>query len=547
MITLTPLSQLNSTDVAANLAAMIQLIQEGNPTLDIRRGVFADLLVYWNAVLATQRQANIQDYLNGRSLAAITAAPGVADPDLVDDVLSNFGIVRQPGTIATGDVTVIVSQDVTAIIGQGAIWTANGQTFQTLTAFTAKAQAEQINTSTDRLLTATANGNWAFTITVTATAPGSAWNLSKDTTLVPSNPLPNLVNAYATSDIAGGTDTETNQQLLTRLQLGIAAKTLGNRINMQALLRQIPAFTAIVNTAILGYGDVEMLRDRHSILPISSGGRVDWYVRSQELLAKTLVVKTATLVAKIGAVGTWQISLNRDEAAGIYEVANIRLVNSGAASGGFTLVSDTRALDLTGTAFIPDIVTAIEGAYSRYQTIIIQFTDTVTNVITLVLGSQQDYELEIRGVPLIASIQDTLNARSMQSVGTDLLVKAPMPCFITLNFTINTRNTDAAPDLVSITNALCTLINNVGFVGQVSASQIQDVIHSYLTSGQTVTGVDILGRLRYPDASIHYVRSGEVLLISSDIPNMISTRTVQFFLAPTDIGITVTTTIPSGI
>ncbi len=119
MITLRSLSDLDPVKVAQNLTETITRVQEDNPELDLRRGVFAELLAYYHAVLATQRQVNIDDYLQARSLLVLSANPAAADPDLVDDVLSNFRVTRKPGQQAVGEVTVVVSDDVTVTIAQG--------------------------------------------------------------------------------------------------------------------------------------------------------------------------------------------------------------------------------------------------------------------------------------------------------------------------------------------------------------------------------------------------------------------------------------------
>jgi hypothetical protein len=105
MIALRPLAQLDPDLVAQNVALVVAAVQEENPHLYLTRGVFAELLAYYNGVLGAQGQANIADYWAARSLAALADDPS-ADPDLVDDVLSNFRVTRLPGVASAGEVTV---------------------------------------------------------------------------------------------------------------------------------------------------------------------------------------------------------------------------------------------------------------------------------------------------------------------------------------------------------------------------------------------------------------------------------------------------------
>jgi uncharacterized phage protein gp47/JayE len=541
MITLEPITSLDPNAVAANQADIVQQVQEANPTLYLRLGVLADLLIYNEAVLATRQQTNIAQYLAGRSMQSIIANPSGADPDLVNDVLSNFGITRNPGSVATGQITIVVSDDISVVIAVGSVWNANGQTFTTLSTFTAKTDANQINSSTDRLLIALPGGTtWAFVIDVTATAIGTAGQLSANTVVTPSAVPPNFVSAYATSDFSGGVAAETNQQLLARLASGIAAKMMGNRQNMQAAL--LANFPNVINDSIVGYGDPEMIRDQHTIFPISSGGRVDWYIRTQQPLATQTLTKTGTLISKVGTIGTWQVSLTRDDAPGFYEITSIALPNT---QGTFAITSDVRGLDLTGPNFVPDIVSQLEGDYSRYQTGVVQFVDTATNVSSLATGSQQNYTVQASCVPLIGAIQDTFNARATRNYGADCLVKAPVPCFIQLSFTINIKSTDTPPDLTGIASAVCALVNTIGFTGQIFASQIQNAVTGYLQSYQTVSGVDIFGRLRYPNGSQVYIRNGAALVVPNDPANLVTANTVQFFLAPSSVIIATAATIPN--
>lgn len=547
MIELVPIQQLDPDMVQAALDEVLQRVRDDNPGLDLRRGVLAELLVYYHAVLDSQRQTNINDYLEGRSLLAISQDPDGADPDLVDDVLSNFRVERKPGSRSTGDVTVVLSDNVTVTIAAGAVWQAQGREFVTTQAFTAKIEAGQVVVDSDRLLTETADGNWAFTITVEAADDGESFDVPKDTLVVPLAVPANYVTSFAASDFSGGLAEETNAELITRLQEGIAAKALSNRVNMAAALRAVEAFSRVVTMSIVGFGDAEMLRAFHTMLPVALGCRVDWYVRTQQKVLKLKLTKTATLVSvDTAGVGTWQISIARDEAPGFYEFVEIRQVGASEQVGGYTVTSDVRGLDLSGTGFTPDIVGATEAAYSAYSVATIQFADTDTDATDLSAGDQRDYELAAVCLPLIQDIQTHVNSRDVRHYGGDCLVKAPVPCFVQLSLTVHKKAGDADPDVTGMKEALATVVNTIGFVGVLYGSQLQNVVHDFLASGQTASIIDMLGRIRYPDGTIRWVRDGEVLSVPDSPGNMVSARTVQFFTEPASISVSVVTSIPSG-
>lgn len=544
-IALKALNDLDPDLVAQQTAEMTARIQELNSRLYVRLGVFHDLLISYNGILGAQRQDQINQYLRGRSLLDIEADPTLADDTLVDGVLSNFLVTRLPGAQATGDVTVILSADVTVTIAQGSIWEADGKQFVTPQAFTAKVEEGQVIGSGDRLLAETAEGNWAFTITLEAVEAGADSELRKDTLVVPQVVPPNFLTAVVANDFTGGRDTETNSELLTRLQEGIASKSPSNRITLKAMLRAEEAFAGIAASSTIGYGDPEQLRDKHWIWPIAGGGRVDFYVRTQANLYRQTLEKSAVLTEKTtDGFGVWQVSITRDDAPGFFEVNSIRRAGETEVTG-FTITSDTRANDLTGDGFIPDIATVAEGAYTRFQTAVIKFTDTLTATATLEVGDSADYDVEVSGLPLIGEIQDFLSDEDHRHRAADLLVKAPVPCFVRLNFEIDRRSGDTSPDLDAIKLALCAEVNGVPFIGRLYASQLQNVIYDSLHEDQTVSAIDMFGRIRYPDGSTSYLRDSEALLIPDDPANMVTARTVQFFLNPEDIGITVKTAVPA--
>jgi hypothetical protein len=542
------LNTLDPDNVAQGLAEVSARIQEQNPNLDLRRGVLHDLLAYFHALLAEQLDANVQDYLAARSVLAIQEDPTLSDPALVDDVLSNFGVTRKQGTFAKGEVAVVVSADVTLTLAAGFAFQAHGQTFVTDQVYTAKAEASQINSANDRLLSPLDDGTFRFTVFVDAQAEGPAGQLAKDALLTPTSLPANYVTSYAVSSFTGGQDTETNQELIVRLQQGIACKAPSNRVNIQAMLRQIDAFSRIVATSVIGMGDAEMLRDKHWIFPVGGGGRVDVYVRSEEKISYVLLQKTATCVSVDAAAGTsvWQLALTRDDAPGFYELTDVARLGAAGQQGGLAVVSETRAADLTGPGYKPDVVSAVEWDYSRFVTAVLQFTDDGPGQETLAPGAQADYQLQASYLPLIDQVQDTLLLPDVRSRVADVLVRAPVPCFVTLAFTVYKVSGQDDPDLDGIKTDLCAAVNQVAFTGQLFAGQLQAAIAPYLLDGQQVGSIDMLGRIRYPGGAVAYVRSSEVLDVPDQPDLLVSARTVQFFIDVVDVGITVVTSVPSG-
>lgn len=284
--------------VQQSLAFISELTQEEHPSIDARFGVLHNLLLLPGAEHAAANQEDVARYERSSSLLTINADPAAADADLVDAVLSNKGLTRQSGSLATGTITIVVSALAPVTIAVGTQFTGSGQAFVATATYAGRTSSANLESDNDRVLMPLGDGNYSFTIPIEAAAVGTASLLKKGTLLETPTVITNLVKIYATSDFAGGTNIETNAQLMVREQEGLASQTLGNRINGAALLRAQPDFENLVSLSIIGLGDGEMLRDKHSIFPGSFGGRSDWYVRTTELPPATLVTKTATLIAK---------------------------------------------------------------------------------------------------------------------------------------------------------------------------------------------------------------------------------------------------------
>lgn len=535
------LKTLDADLVQQNHALLRQLMQELNPNIDVLRGVLDDHLNYLGAILDTAVETNVSLSERSRSLLEITKSPALADDEIVDSVLSNFRITRKTGTKASGNVTIVVSKLSSVTIAKNTTLTANGLQFRTTNAFVAKTTVNNVIEETDRLLTPTVNGNYSFIVDVEALAEGQESRLAKDTTLTLSSPPLNFVEAYVTSDFQEGEDPETNEELLARLDEGVTSAVMAGRASMLATITSFSEFSRIVSSSIIGMGQPEMLRDKHWIFPIGGGGRVDWYIRPQQQANLTAVTVEATLIEKTNdGKGIWQFSLTRTQAPGFYDIVQI-VPTTDEYTGTYEITEDIRGFDISESetlpSFIPDIETASEAAYSRYQTATIKFRDIDRSTADLDVGDKADYIATLRGFPLIAEIQDKVNLYTIHHPAGDVLVKAPIPCFVQLSFTIQRLEGTEEPDIDTIKNELAAVINLYGFKGKLPASVLTDKIHNYLAENQYCSAIDMHGTIRTPAGEKIKIRSTELLEIPNLPEDLVTPRTVCFITSPSDIGV----------
>lgn len=535
-------TDLDPVEVDAMLEEAAERLQEDNPRLDLKRGPNHDLLLYPGSIYATAVRTIGETVQQSQTFIGIRANPTTADEATVDGLLSNYRLVRQTGAPARGQVVLVVSSPSTVVIGANARFNGNGQAFITESVFTAKVDAANILGETDRLLREQSDGSYAFEFEVVAVEEGPSGNVAKDTPVVPESPPAAYVRSYAASDFTGGRDVETNADYMARMDEGQAARIPGNPTNMSAMLMEEDAFDDFVATSIVGAGDSAMLRDRQSLFPIATGGKVDWVIRATALPQRTLVTKTAVFVEDTSAGGVWRISFDRDEAPGMYEARSILPAGSVGLSGTLAISSDTRVVDVTDLTYKAPTMDAADPnqfVYTPFQSAVIEFVDYLTPTSGLVpLESTGSYDVEVVAQPQLAQLQAFIQHRSRRAAGSgDVLVRAPVPCFVAVSVTATLPETAVQPDDETVRNEVAVQINNLGFPGSLSASTVSNLIYEWLPAGSTLSPVDLLGKIRRPDGSLEWLHSNSELKVP-DRPEMFTTaNTVCFYVEPDDIEI----------
>jgi len=537
------LLNLDAGTVRAKLLQAAQLLAEQWPELDFKAGVIRDLVLRPHAALAAAQQETIDRLRRSWSLAAILADPSLASDEVVDAILSNFLFSRLPGTLAEGYVTIVVERLAPLVVPLGSTFTASGKVFTTTRTTAVKTDAAHVSGPDDRVLTPLSDGTYSFTVHVRAREPGSASRLSQGTLLTPVTTIPGLVKAYAAEDFSGGDDPETNAQLIQRFQTSAATRVVAGRVHLQAALRKLPQFANVLADSIIGFGDPEMQRDKRWLLPISFGGRCDWYVRTRDVPRRIVLEKTAIYMGK-DAEGraVWQLSIGRDDAPGFYDV--LRVADASApAEAGFEIQSVTRTLDLTSLPspiVMPDLETAVEGAFSRFQAAVVRVLDARGSTEGLVeQSSARQCSVTVRAMPGIAEIQQYMASRANAPITGDLLVKAPVPCFMRVSLTIEVPTGLEDPSVADVQRAVASVINATGISGKVTVAALADAVHNVVGQGYYVRGIHLIGRLLRPDGSLHSLSSSDVLSIPFEPDRMVTSRTVALFCEPEDVSVTV--------
>lgn len=532
------LKSLPVDDVRQVLTRVATQVSELNPNIDVRRGVFRDLVLQFHAVLETAIRQNLDKYRQSSSLYEIAQNPDLADPVLVDRVLSNWGLYRKPGSQAFGPVVIELSSPVTTAIPEGFVFEARGFQYTTTATFIARPKATAVQTPNDRLLVQLSNGSWAFTVDVVASVASSESRLLADELVSPLRTIANFVTAYASETFKDGTDDQTTASLLLDLERGVAAKTMSNRVTMEAWLLSQEAFSGVSSQSVVGFGDPEMTRDVVLPVPISIGGKADWYVRTQPLLQVKTFTLTALCISKTLTDSTWNVFIPSDLFPGFYAAKEITPVSNTKTYQPITDISITRSSIPLGSNG-PYLPNAEHVAFTAYQQALLTFVNTQDPTQDITVNDVATVAVTLEGLPLISEIQSAAGSRAFKPVASDLLVKAPVPCKVSVSFSIVKKPSAETPSVTNIISTVVSAINDIGFTGRIDSSLIIDRIHDYLDDTSGVTGFRMIATVLLPNGHTEVLSGTETLLVPKSLHPMVSPKTVQFFTDPTQVSVSV--------
>lgn len=542
------LADLTSSDVSQAEDALVQMLEDEFPSMDLSNGrVLRELLIKPAAMFHALNESNMDELRQSMSIYSIAQNPALATDDIVDGVLSNLLITRDDGAAASGQLRVIVSSLVVTPVDYNATFTANGLEFNSTQAFVGVTASNNVINTGSRLISQRADGNYEFLIDVQAATTGSEYNVAEGTRFTTTTTIPNLVEIISANDFSGGTASEDNAALAAKAQAGLSPQVLSGRSHIEALLTA--QFEDIRSMSIIGYGDVEMQRDKHNLFELSTGGKVDIYARTAMTPARELLSVTATMTNAVSKQLT--ITLDRDEAAGVYAVLAVyrntdtpfQLQGSSEPTllDSLTINSTTWSTNVTqtGAEFVPDIQESSEAAFTRYRTLAVTFTDSQS---TLESGATATYKLYLLKMPYIDIIQDFVNLRARRGPATDYLVRAPIPVICSVGVRVEARNTGEV-NTDAVKNAIVNAVNGLGFnIGHLPGSVVIDAAQGQLPSDAVIDlPVTLLGKLYLPDGTTRTLTGTDELRVPTNLSDeTISARTVGFFVRTSDVDVSVT-------
>lgn len=226
----------------------LQILRERFPDLDIRKGSalyravvlpFSVLFQpYRDRTSILRRNQSLRFYQYMRSSE-------------LDKLVANFFIDRLPAATASGTARIYFAQPADLVVPASASFlTADGLQFRPVTTIVVSASELSLNQE---------DGLFFADIPTIALTAGEDYAIAAES-LFSVTGVANVVKVTNKAKFSGGADQESNVALVSRTKNSLATRTLTSRNAMIATLNE--AFPGlIISQEIIGYGDVEMLRD----------------------------------------------------------------------------------------------------------------------------------------------------------------------------------------------------------------------------------------------------------------------------------------------
>lgn len=523
------LDNVSQADLEAAILEALTVLSEYRPDYDFREGsLLGQLVADPISLFVALAQADLDRLREVWSLQYVSKDPSKYAEEDIDALLANYNLVRREGEKATGKIRVVLSSALTTQIPATTEFTHDGLVFRPTGDFLGLPNELAVSNDFDRLIESEGGGKFGFTIDVEAVDFGTAYQVRRGSAFSASPAVALMVTAYAVEDFSGGLEAESNAELIARLGAGIAARSVADRVSIEAVCRElIPGLQAV---SCIGGGDSEQVRGRNNLFGISSPGYVDVYARTA--LAPT--TKTLTLAATRVTGDTWRIVIDKAVFPGFYKVASVIQAESGSL-GSLPIVSDVRLFDTSSfSGVLPDVTSGAEAAFTPFQKAILDVT------VPGVTSGDVTLSVTLLGFSGLDTLQnDLFSKRSRTDPAGDYLVRAPTPCFVSVGVRIESESPDEV-DTAAVKTAVANAVNNSGFSRPLEASLVVDAVYGVLGGSDRVQlPLDLRATLLKPDLTNTLSASPNRITIEDDTDLGVSRRTTAFIMLPDDVAVEV--------
>lgn len=381
-------------------ATATDVVTQSSPNLITKTGsVIRELIIRPLSYLSAWLTDNYQNTLEKSSVSYLKTSQATENPT-ADLVASNYFVTRLQGTYAKGILTLTLTQPVLRI-GRGSAFTVGGTAMVTPEQYFIT-NSSTAGTSSDfvyiKSIPYEVDGvqRWIANVPIVSTTPGQL-ELPAGSSVTVGFSSSIIMEAELTSPVTGGSDVETDAELMKRAEYNTAESGIGSFYGLQKKLAKAPV--AVLGMSTVAGEDEPLFRARYNNVNINPGGFVDCYVKTERQPTTDSFQVTCT-----GTAGNL---------SGVVDVDCILRVESvivnGQALTEFDVEYDSWDINVSPEA----------ARLSVNQKTIISFKlGTATSATATVFCTY---------VPGIRALQNYLDADEEHFIGMDTAVKAAVP------------------------------------------------------------------------------------------------------------------------
>jgi hypothetical protein len=510
------------------LTRLTQFISENYTAVETGPGSVINELLLKLATTLHNNQYNLIAELNqGNNMYAVLNTAGDTYSPVMDEIASNYNITRASGHKAKGKIKVTVAQESDYNFRAGLTFVQSNLNLSYVTTEAIRISSTPSAELNEQQLFEN-QGLYYFIIDVEAADVGEQYQVSSGTifSLGDTSYISGFVKAEAYGNFSSGKSLETDKQLVNRIKYGLSHSKLESPAGI--LNRFSSNFTGFQTLHVCGANDDELTRSKQNALGISTFGKADVYVRSSLGIETVQAVKSAKKIEE----GLWEMNFKNYEFPGFYNVKSI-LPDE-------TSISLTGTLDIVSTDFgfslyqdtlrNNNINNLAEARFTKYQTAKVLFN--YEELPSLDVGESKNFLVQLNSLPYIAEMQDLLLLDDQRLACADYLVKAVIPCMVSLEINlIKKRSTDtyASLGLQKLKKDIFNYVNSIPFGAELQASNIVDLCHNYSIKRVDLP-IQMKGIILCPDGTSLYLSDTDILSIPKRLDKSVTPNTTLYFI-----------------
>ena len=496
-------------------------IAESFPAADISPGsVLNELVVKLASTLQNPIKNDISTLQQTSSIVAALESPEDTYSDIISNIATNYGVARNEGNYAAGKLKVIVSGDSNIYLDKG--FTFQQPVLKLNFKVTTNYRITTSPQNSNELLLKQINGSslYYFILPVQAEGTGSKYRIQDQT----GYQLTKFVDAKAYGNFSGGLDQESDKELISRFKSGLSHKTLLSKDSIYYRVHEL--LPNLRDISLITANDVESTRAKQNVFGISTLGMVDVYAKT----SFGLDTSTLSMLGTKTATGVWSISFGQDDAAGFYKVISILPKDSGLLGS----LTHTIEYDYSNSGTPSNILNnKYEARFTKYQTAVatVEFDETSLDDRSeeVPVGTQELFDVIVSRQPDIKEIQDLLLSTGERIPCADYLVKATLPCFVTINLKLVRKDSTQDFPVDLLKQDIYNYVNSLKFGEDLHASAIINICHKYDIRNVQLP-LKLTGDIFTDHSTIIKISSPDVLTIPTKLTMGVSKKTTSFVL-----------------